>query len=426
MFGNQEIIDELLRLADSWNGYERERAVRRLGLIGNSASIPMLLKRANDWVPQVRAASQKALRDLLTEENTLAFIDALPKIYHLESCHRDNHRDLIKAVESFLLSKENKAKVINGCMSVNPIVARCCLKLSIEHQLLQPHQIVLHCIGSHDVVVRSTVAKLFKLLTDDQLKGVIESGLKDPFMPIRRETFLLSLSRFPDDSTRLLKLFAFDCHASIREIAVNKLVEIGVDIQNLYLQKLSAQQSKVSQLRSALLGLSENNCISAIRTVSEYLSSEYPSLRKASLQALVRLDQEKAKQYLTIGIRDISPGVIKESARLMQKYRIKLSESELIDLCFADSSDVMKSCAFTINRIRSKWDRLLFLIWIANSPNSTDFIQRVDIEISSWIANYNQSFATQTKYQAETLKSRIHELPGHENNEIFKRLKPYL
>jgi HEAT repeat protein len=426
MFGKQESIDELLRLADSWNGYEREKAVRQLGLVGDSISIPMLIKRANDWVPQVRAASYKVLRDLLTEENALAFVDALPKIYHLESCYRDDHRELIKVVESFLLSEENKAKVVSGCISANPLVTRCCLKLTIEHQLLQPYQIVLQCIGSHDVVVRSTVANLFKLLTDDQLKEVMEAGLKDPFMPVRRETFLLSLSRFQDDSANLLEIFAFDRHASVREIAVKKLVEIGVDIENLYLQKLSAKQSKLSQLRSALLGLSENNCIPAISTISEYLSSKYSSLRKASLQALVKLDQEKVKQYLTVGIRDVSPGVAKESAKLMQKSRIRLSETELIDLCSTDSSAVMKSCAFSLNRIRNKWDRLLFLIWLENSPNSDEFRQGVDMEIRRWIVEYNRSFVTQTNYQAETLKSRICELHGYETNEIFKRLKPYL
>jgi HEAT repeat protein len=65
MFSSEEIIDKLLRLADSWDGYERERAVRRLGLIGDSNALPMLIKRANDWVPQVRDASYKALVNLL-------------------------------------------------------------------------------------------------------------------------------------------------------------------------------------------------------------------------------------------------------------------------------------------------------------------------------------------------------------------------
>ncbi len=425
-FYKQKSIDELLKLADSWNGYEREKAVRQLGLVGTSITLPILIKRANDWVPQVRSASYTALKELLIEENALAFIDALPNIYHLENCYRDDHSELITAVESFLLSGENKAKVVDGCTSANPLVARCCLHLTIDHQLLQPYQIVLHCIGSHDIVVRSTIANLFNLLADDQLKEVMKFGLQDPFMPVRRTTLLLSLNRFSDTSKNLLELFAFDRHASIREIAVKKLVEISVDVQSLYLQKLSAKQSKLRQLRSALLGLSEINCIAAISAISEYLKSEYSCLRKASLQALVRLDREKSEQYLTIGIRDTSPGVAKESARLMRQARMRLSEPELIDLCSVDSNPVMKSCAFSLNRVRDKWDQVMFLLWLINSPNSAELVQRVDMEVKRWISNYNRSFTTPTKYQSEILKSRIHELPGYETNEIFKQLKPYL
>lgn len=210
MFRKQKSVDELLKLADSWNGYQREKAVHQLGLVGTSIALPILIKRANDWVPQVRAASYTALKNLLVEENALAFIDALPNIYHLENCYRDDHSELIKAVESFLLSKENKAKVVGGCTSANLLVARCCLHLTIDHQLLQPYQIVLHCIGSHDVVIRSTIAKLFNLLKDDQLKEVMKFGLRDPFMSVRRTTLLLSLNQFPNNSENLLELSAFD------------------------------------------------------------------------------------------------------------------------------------------------------------------------------------------------------------------------
>lgn len=426
IFNKQENTDDLLRLADSWNGYEREKAVKQLGLTGDSIAIPMLIKRANDWVPQVRNVACKALSNLLIEKNVLSFINALPTIYHLENCSRDDHRNLIKAIELFLLSEENKVKVLDGCKNVNPLIARCCLKLSIEHQLLPPEQIIRYCIENHDVIVRSTIANLYKLLTDNELKEFMESGLKDPFMPIRRETFLLCLSRFPDNSASLLKKFAFDRHASVREIAIKKLVEIGINVQNLYLQELQAKKNKPSQLRTILSGLSEINDTSSISTISEYLSSEYSSVRKTSLKALVRLDPEKAKQYLTVGLRDVSLSVIKESARLMKKVRIRLSESELMDLYSSNTSDVTKSCVLSLNGIRSKWDRITFLIWLANSPNSPEFIQRVEMEIRRWIFDYNRSFIAPTKYQTEVLNSRIRELPRYEDNEIFNWLRPYL
>jgi hypothetical protein len=222
-FDKQENIDELLKLADSWNGFEREKAVKQLGTIGNSSALPMLIKRANDWVPQVRAAAYSAIEGLLVEENALIFINKLPIIYHLENCYRNDHENLIQTVESFLLRTENQTKVVDGCIHSNPFVARRCLRLIIDHQLLKPYQIVVLCIKSLDIVVRSSAANLCKLLTDDELKEFIEFGLKDPFMPVRREMLLLYLSRFSDRSISLLEMFAFDRHASVREIAVNQL-----------------------------------------------------------------------------------------------------------------------------------------------------------------------------------------------------------
>jgi HEAT repeat protein len=113
----QENIDELLKLSNSWNGFERERAVKQLGVIGDTSALPLFIKRANDWVPQVRTAAYKALESLIIERNASAFIEILPNIYHLENCYRDDHRNLVEVIELFLLRTENRIKVIDGCTS---------------------------------------------------------------------------------------------------------------------------------------------------------------------------------------------------------------------------------------------------------------------------------------------------------------------
>jgi HEAT repeat protein len=426
--GRQENIDELLKSANSWNGFERERAVKQLGVIGDISALPLFIKRANDWVPQVRTAAYKALESLLVERNASVFIEMLPNIYHLENCQRDEHRNLIEAIELFLLRTENQTKLIDGCTNLNPLVARRCLKLSIEHQLLHPHQIVLRCIKNPDVVVRSFAANLCKLLTDNELQEFIEFGLKDPFMPVRREIFLLYLSRFPNNSVSLLENFAFDRHSSVREIAVKQLVDIRANVRNLYLQELSKNKGKPSRLRSALLGLSEINATDTltINTISKYYLSSSPSLRKASLQALVRLNPEEAEQYLMVGLRDVSSSIVRQSARLMKKARIRLSESELMDLYLTNTSEVMMSCVLSLNRFRNKWDRIVFLLWIARSSNSVDSLPRVETEIKKWIHGYNHSFVTLSRSQSEILNSRICELSEYKYQNILTCLKPYL
>jgi HEAT repeat protein len=57
-FQKQEGLDDLILMAEHWNGFKRENAVRRLGMLGNPVAIPKLIVRVNDWVPQVRRFSR--------------------------------------------------------------------------------------------------------------------------------------------------------------------------------------------------------------------------------------------------------------------------------------------------------------------------------------------------------------------------------
>lgn len=42
-FSRQEGLEELLVMSEHWNGYKRENALRRLGMLGNPLAIPKLL-----------------------------------------------------------------------------------------------------------------------------------------------------------------------------------------------------------------------------------------------------------------------------------------------------------------------------------------------------------------------------------------------
>jgi HEAT repeat protein len=81
-------LPHLLDLAKDPSGYKRENAVRRLGMLGDPAALDSLLRRANDWVPQVRLAALHAIRQLMIPANANAFVSSLPEIFHLEQCGR--------------------------------------------------------------------------------------------------------------------------------------------------------------------------------------------------------------------------------------------------------------------------------------------------------------------------------------------------
>src|SRR5690348_1741050 len=99
---SQPGLEDLLATSSHGSGFKRENAVRRLGMLGNPIAIPYLIERVNDWVPQVREAARSALSRLIRAGNGEAFVESLPAIMHLQTCTRDDHTELMQAVEDFL------------------------------------------------------------------------------------------------------------------------------------------------------------------------------------------------------------------------------------------------------------------------------------------------------------------------------------
>jgi hypothetical protein len=54
--------------AGSHSGFDREEAVQQLGRMGDGLALPVLLERANDWVPQVRVAAHAAIDAFLRDD----------------------------------------------------------------------------------------------------------------------------------------------------------------------------------------------------------------------------------------------------------------------------------------------------------------------------------------------------------------------
>ena len=184
-FSKQEGLDDILLMSEHGNGYKRESAVRQLGILSNPLAIPKLIIRANDWVPEVRIAAKEALFKLATLSNIEAFVKALPELYHLNNCNRGNHVKLISSIEEYLLSNKNSAYLINGIHDENPFVARACISLIVDNNLLKKAEIVELGLAHSDLVVRVKVSYLIKDLEKGVQASALNTAIKDSFMPIK-------------------------------------------------------------------------------------------------------------------------------------------------------------------------------------------------------------------------------------------------
>lgn len=404
-FGRQEGLDDLLAMSEHHDGYKRENAVRRLGVLGNPVAIPYLLVRENDWVPQVRNAAREALQRLLKSENAHAFILSLPALHHLQRCGRADHDGLIASVNQFFLQPENVTHIRAAVRNDNPYIARIAVRFCMENSLTDKPTLVSECLSHRDVVVRSLASNLLRDLTGEVLESMLQKAIRDPFMPVRREAFQIYLRSFPETGRRIARQMLFDRHSSIREIAIAQLVKSGLDVERIFSDVLSSSGRSPLELRCAILGAATLRAQSLIPSIRRFSSHRLPSLRKASLQAMARLAEEEVRPYLLAGMTDESPSVAKESMSLLSKATRKPTLSELVgvlgDASVGHTLEVCLGSARTLN----KWDRLIFILGLCKRlSDGRVTLERLDSELKRWDREFNRSSSQPTNEQRANIK----------------------
>jgi hypothetical protein len=218
-------------------------------------------------------------------------------------------------------------------------------------------------------------------------------------MPIRREAFQISLRVFPEQD--LAKKFLFDKHISIREIAIKHLDKIEVEIILNHI--LTSTGNSALKIRCAILGLADIGAKVSVPTIIKYSSNPLPSIRKASLQALVKLIGEEAKQYLLNGLGDKASSVAKESAHLLKQLKIILSTEVLFNIVETTNLSHTLMVCISVSKIINKWDRLIFLLSLL--PILKDSTDAIILEngLFKWNLNFNSSSSQASRTQIEQL-----------------------
>ena len=286
----------LLTCVELNEGYKREAAVLQLGTLGDPVAISELLKRANDWVPEIRSAAKIALRKLATPENAEAFVMSLPELYHLRKCGRANHSQFISEIESYLIEPLNVLKILGGLNDSDSEVSRACFALVLKHKLADTDQFILNALQHKDVSIRLRASHLLPDLDEELKKQALKIAIKDKHMPIRREAFLNLLQIWGNEG--LAKNMLFDEHPGIREIAVAHLIKAGEDVQYTYLRSLSKDDPQ--DLCAALWGLGFLKVAECTTLVKPFLNNENSRVRIQAQATLDALDKVPEKFIDTV------------------------------------------------------------------------------------------------------------------------------
>lgn len=407
-----ESLDDLHEQANDWNGHEREKAVERLGEIGSVSSIPVLLKRANDWVPQVRESAKKALLTLCTSQNVDAFVLHLPRLFHLQTCSRADHRALTDQIIAYLIRAKNSKAIINNISNRDQTIARLCLMLSIKNKLANNETLIDLGFNHQDVIVRSMAFELFKPSLKSISKQLIEKAKEDTFMPIRREMLRMTWQASNEiDST---KVFLFDKHASVRALATRLLSDAGYlnEVQALYTEDLSST-AKSNNIKCSIWAIGHLTLTQFENHVRLHLNSTYSLIRNQALLTLVKLKVSDVDTIVKEGLYDQSPSVRKQSVRLHEILEMAYTADELLELQKNATHAGAKRSCFNVSRLSSRWERLIFFLSLLVSKR----VYLVDSEvindsISAWSVDSNRVAGSPSTRQILKLKGLIERKPS--------------
>lgn len=418
----KQSFQEILQLAEHWNGYQREEAVTQLQRTGNIKALPALIIRANDWVPQVRNAAYRAINSMMKQENAFAFLSQLPAVEKLQDCGRANHKQLVESIYSLLANPENAALLIRGLEEGDVALARICVRLAIRFNIRSKEELVSIAFQSTDTIVRFSAAKLLRSLQDGK-KELVTEALTDSFMPTRREAFQIAISEKYLTPTTYVG-FLFDKHVAVRELAIQHAEKFQIDPLKEYKAVLLNDGLSVNQRKFSIWGISQLGDTTLLPIILCLLNSPSVGIRKQALTALVNLDTENAPKYLIEKLQDKAAGVIKLAARLMLKQKIPLLSSELVDISNgAESMNTYQACLFIAKSI-NKWERFIF--FLESLPKAIVHEEGTLLLLESamhrWHFDFNKDGTQPSKNQIATITDKLNCPPEHLDPQLVSNM----
>lgn len=403
--GNTSRTQQLIAQSEDYDGFTREDAVRQLGRLADPIALIPLLRRANDWVPQVRVAALEALRSLMIPANATAFVQHLPAIFHLEKCRRASHSAFLQDCLQYLCKSENSAIVIAGLNATDVRVRRLCVKVAFTQDIMPPNELVRRAITDPDQAIQQIGASQLFSLGIGEASLVIKDAITSRSASVRRAAFhIYSTTADVNSTLAMAQKFSVDDSSMVRESALAWLLEKRIDVGEMYMDILDQPAITANRLRAVILGISEANLKRYTERVIEYWPSLFPAVRRATLISVVRLDPGRGQSICQDALADVSPSVVLTAYRLLAKLGVRFDAAQLFDLASGERQNITIRGATNLARYSNKWERLIFLLRVANSKAPTFNFKS---ELANWQREFNRSWAAPTPGQLNTLKVLI-------------------
>jgi hypothetical protein len=212
-------------------------------------------------------------------------------------------------------------------------------------------------------------------------------------MPVRREAFQQLLARDVEAGQRVARDMLFDRSASLREIAVRRLLHAGAPVEQIYAGALTGDGGRVAVVACVLWSWAFMNSQARSEQARQLLRARSPTVRRYALLTIARLLRSDAGPALEAALADESPAVCKEAARLITRIEGKPNAERLISIARASGRQHVAVACCRVARHGSKWDWLKFILKAYGALDTAVSRETFSAEIDVWEARFNRSNA---------------------------------
>jgi hypothetical protein len=196
--------------------------------------------------------------------------------------------------------------------------------------------------------------------------------------------------------------FALDNSGAVRGAAIAWLHGQGADIAAILLQAVRQPDSPARKVRAGILGIAEIRLKDCLPDVLQHWKSNYPSIRAAVLSAAAGMEADHAHELCEKALGDPSPAVVRLACRLLTKLGVRFEARRLIELVRNDRREVAGRAAAYLSRHSNKWERLVFLLTVAEPPEP---VLNIGYELSDWHHCFNRSATEPSSEQLAQLRA---------------------
>jgi len=377
---------EWMAEAGSRSGYVREAAVQALALSGHGEALPVLLARANDWVPEVRRAAYAALEAFLHEEHVGAWGRALGDVAALRRAARADHTQLLQRIDHFLAVPAHLSALKRQRAELPRASVRLLLPLELRAAGDEEarYGVLKDAVLSTDIAVASDAASMIETIeAPAHRRGLFGAACLSSYAAVRVAGLRIALQSPSPSVQSLARALAFDPSASVRAIAQRALVDEREALIDEALGRLRAARS--SRARAITL-----DTICALGAPDAMALCEAAAADPAAAVRCVayarRLAAAAASErdgLVAQGLRDRSPRVRRLAVAQVKRGATAPSGAALLAIHRA-SPHAMPSLVSVAAHL-SPWARLEFLFGLVkDSADDPAWAERLGGDLDRW------------------------------------------